>query len=201
MINPELKQQLDLIINDYALKLKLTEQELYEKSAELKILRRSISETEKPSTTIEPANSELALKCSEYTNQIQTLEENLAKATAENKQITAQVDKLTHKNTSKLYTIILLCIISVIAIGIAFISQQNNSLSKSISKTVASSLDNNSNSSKPTKSKSKKKHSVTPVNSDSENSATDSTTATQHDETTTEATTSKEPTTDNQDTN
>ncbi len=199
MINQELKQQLDLIINEYALKLKLTEQELYEKSAELRILQRSINETDKLTTSTEPVNNELILKCNEYANQIQTLEENLAQSTAENKQITAQIDKLTHKNTSKLYTIILLSIISVIAIGIAFIAQQNNGLSKSISKTVATSLDN-SNSSKPAKSKNKKKHSVAPVVDENDNTTADNTTTTTHDEVKSDEIT-KEPTSDNQDTN
>ncbi len=199
MINQELKQQLDLIINEYALKLKLTEQELYEKSAELRILQRSINETDKLTTSTEPVNNELILKCNEYANQIQTLEEKLAQSTAENKQITAQIDKLTHKNTSKLYTIILLSIISVIAIGIAFIAQQNNGLSKSISKTVATSLDN-SNSSKPAKSKNKKKHSVAPVVDENDNTTADNTTTTTHDEVKSDEIT-KEPTSDNQDTN
>lgn len=170
MSNMEFKQQIDILINDYALKLKLAEQELIDKSAELRILRRSLSVVEDKFAPNEQIITELTTKCNDYESKIKELETGLTTTKLKNEQVEADLLKLAHKNTSKFYAIILLCIIAVIAIGLNFVGSSSSNISK-----ISSSLATKSTTQASTPSKPHKKHkAAVATNSDDTTNSNDS---------------------------
>lgn len=166
MNNEEIRTQIEHLINEYALKLTAVEAQLNEKNEDLRLLRKSFTILEEQLIPAEQTIHDLNVRCKTYENTIRELEEQISDLSQLSGTTNARLNKLEHKNTSKFYAIILLCVISAVALFFAF---NNNSgvLSK-----IESSLSNKFNSSatkqasKPTKQRKKRKASAVVVSTD-----------------------------------
>lgn len=170
MNNQEIRTQIEQLINEYALKLNATEAQLSEKSEDLRLLKKSFVVLEEKLIPSEHLISELSARCKTYETTIRELEEQINDLSQLSGVNNARLSKLEHKNSSKFYAIILLCVISLISLGLALnsgssvVNKLENSLSHKLSTSSAGAA------SKPNKQRKKRKASAVVVNSDSQDS-------------------------------
>ena len=114
--------------------------------------------------------SELSARCKTYETTIRELEEQINDLSQLSGVNNARLSKLEYKNSSKFYAIILLCVISLISLGLALNSGSSvvNKLENSLSNKLSSS--SSGQASKPSKQRKKRKASAVIVNSDSQDS-------------------------------
>lgn len=177
MNNEEIRTQIEHLINEYALKLTAVEAQLREKNEDLRLLRKSFTILEEQLVPAEKTIHDLNARCKTYENTIRELEEQISDLSQLSGTSSARLIKLEHKNTSKFYAIILLCVISALALFFAFNNNSNvlNKIESSLSSKLSSSA--TKQASKPSKQRKKRKASAAMASTD-DSGDTDSQTTT-----------------------
>lgn len=173
--NDEIKSQIQILIDEYALKLADGQRKLSETTEDLRILRKSYQLLEEKVTPNEKSNLELSQKCHGYERKLIELEEQLADLNSMSAEQTQQVAKLKHHGKNQLITIIILIIALVVAIAVAALETGGV---KSIQKSFSTST-----SSTPSKVKAKRHRKVASDSSLSDQSTTADSTGTTADST------------------
>lgn len=166
MSNEEIRTQIEVLINEYVLKLNALETQLNDKNEDLRLLRKSFAVLDAQLAPAEQSIHELTARCQTYENTIRELEEQITDLNQSSGLANARLIKLEHKNTSKFYAVILLCVISVIALFFAFNNNANvlNKIESSLSGKLSSSAAKQA--SKPMKQRKKHKTSATVASTD-----------------------------------
>lgn len=133
--NEQIKQQIQGLINDYALKLAAVERDLTEKQEELRILRKSYQLLEERLTPSEKHSQELNSKCRSLEQQIRDLEEQNGDLRQSGSEQIGQIAKLKHRNKNQLITVIILIILLILS-GVALFA--NTGGAKSLQKSFTS---------------------------------------------------------------